>query len=573
MSGSQAELPLLWFGPLLDPTGFDEEGHSLLLSLEQLGYAPCARNLRHDGGRTGAIDSVARGAVERALSRPLPEGRHLLLQHALLQGRVHDNGPTAARLMFETDQLPSDWMRRLHAVDELWLTSDHAIEVFGNAGIPAERMHRLPMTLDFDLYDPALEREPFALPADARGFTFLTTFEFQERKGWDILLDAWVRAFDASDDVSLVLKTFSLHGDTRREVHERLDTTLADARRRHGKTNAPVVLESSVLPASELPRLYAACDAFVLASRGEGWGRPYMEAMAMGLPTIGSRWSGNLAFMNDGNSFLVDGVLRPVERWDARPERDWKGHRWFSADPDELAATLRHVAEGGPAVEQRAAQARTPRCERSSRPTSSDAASSSSPSSRSSVTRPRAAGRSPPSGAASSVFITRSRSRTSARATRSRSSLLATGAALARSAVDALAIAGDTEPVGIAQQWPPAWNPPANGPFVLFQPWELSRVPADWVARIDAQVDEVWVPSEHTRAAYVGSGVAPDRVHVVGAGVDTDRFTPEGATYPPDRTRGWRRPREDRVPVGRWAHPPQGSRLPARGVRDGVHRR
>ena len=59
-----------------------------------------------------------------------------------------------------------------------------------------------------------------------------------------------------------------------------------------------------------MPRLYAAADAYVMPSRGEGWGRPYMEAMAMGLPTIGSRWSGNLAFMHDGNAFLVDGEVK-----------------------------------------------------------------------------------------------------------------------------------------------------------------------------------------------------------------------------------------------------------------------
>jgi len=34
----------------------------------------------------------------------------------------------------------------------------------------------------------------------------------------------------------------------------------------------------------KLRGLYAAADAFVLPSRGEGWGRPHVEAMAMALP-------------------------------------------------------------------------------------------------------------------------------------------------------------------------------------------------------------------------------------------------------------------------------------------------
>ena len=31
-------------------------------------------------------------------------------------------------------------------------------------------------------------------------------------------------------------------------------------------------------------RLYKSADAFVLPSRGEGWGRPHVEAMSMALP-------------------------------------------------------------------------------------------------------------------------------------------------------------------------------------------------------------------------------------------------------------------------------------------------
>ena len=34
----------------------------------------------------------------------------------------------------------------------------------------------------------------------------------------------------------------------------------------------------------DLPRLYKAVDAFVLPSRGEGWGRPIVEAMARVAP-------------------------------------------------------------------------------------------------------------------------------------------------------------------------------------------------------------------------------------------------------------------------------------------------
>ena len=78
-----------------------------------------------------------------------------------------------------------------------------------------------------------------------------------------------------------------------------------------------------------LPLLYKEADALVMASRGEGWGLPLAEAMAMGLPTIGSNWSGSTEFMDSSNSFLV-----PVTLQDIPPESAEKDT--FNAFSDPL---------------------------------------------------------------------------------------------------------------------------------------------------------------------------------------------------------------------------------------------
>jgi glycosyltransferase involved in cell wall biosynthesis len=44
---------------------------------------------------------------------------------------------------------------------------------------------------------------------------------------------------------------------------------------------------------------------FVLASHGEGWGRPIAEAMAMEVPVIATNWSGQTDYMNSKNRWLV----------------------------------------------------------------------------------------------------------------------------------------------------------------------------------------------------------------------------------------------------------------------------
>ena len=70
-----------------------------------------------------------------------------------------------------------------------------------------------------------------------------------------------------------------------------------------------------------------------------------MEAMATGLPAIGTNWSGNTASMTAENSYLLEYTLKPV------PERGWRevptyqGHRWAEPDRDHLVTLLRQVVE------------------------------------------------------------------------------------------------------------------------------------------------------------------------------------------------------------------------------------
>lgn len=80
--------------------------------------------------------------------------------------------------------------------------------------------------------------------------------------------------------------------------------------------------------------------------------------------------------------------------------------------------------------------------------------------------------------------------------------------------------------ITLRHQWPPDFSPPPQGKLVVIQPWEYGSVPAQWVADINAAVDELWVPSSFVRDCYLQSGVEAGRVQVVPNGVATDRFHP-----------------------------------------------
>jgi glycosyltransferase involved in cell wall biosynthesis len=85
--------------------------------------------------------------------------------------------------------------------------------------------------------------------------------------------------------------------------------------------------------------------------------------------------------------------------------------------------------------------------------------------------------------------------------------------------------------VEVRHQWPPDLRPASSGRLAVIQPWEFGAVPRDWIERMRANADEVWVPSELVRQMYIGSGMPAERVRVVPNGVDLERFRPDGPRH------------------------------------------
>jgi len=97
------------------------------------------------------------------------------------------------------------------------------------------------------------------------------------RKGFDVLIDALARLTDLEWRLTIA-------GDLTRDpvTAERLQAYIA----RHGLTRR--VATPGAVSSERLAALYRGADLFVLASRFEGYGMAYAEALAYGLPAIGT---------------------------------------------------------------------------------------------------------------------------------------------------------------------------------------------------------------------------------------------------------------------------------------------
>lgn len=119
-----------------------------------------------------------------------------------------------------------------------------------------------------------------------------------------------------------------------------------------------VYVVDSYISDAEFPRFYKAGDAFVLPTRGEGWGRPHVEAMSMGLPVISTNWSGITAYLDEsvGYPLAVDRLV-PVEGGD---EIAWwfKGLKWAEPSVEHLRELMRRVYENRDEAAEKGAAAR-----------------------------------------------------------------------------------------------------------------------------------------------------------------------------------------------------------------------
>lgn len=213
-----------------------------------------------------------------------------------------DSGRLVAVRTWDFGPYPPAWVRRVdEAVDELVVYSRfvrrHAIA----SGVPARKVRLVPLGVDSDVFTPDGPTHPLA--TDKR-FRFLFVGAPVSRKGADVLLEAYRRAFGRDDDVCLVIKDHPhdlfYEGEA---IRDRIRAAAADP-------DGPAVeYVCELLPAERLAALYRSCDVGVFPYRAEGFCLPILEAMASGLPSIVPRFGAALDFCSARTSLLM-----PVRR-------------------------------------------------------------------------------------------------------------------------------------------------------------------------------------------------------------------------------------------------------------------
>jgi len=327
-------------GVVYGGSGYAEDTRGIVLGLARAGIPLQVEPMQYPSDIHGILPEDEREELGRLTREQVDLERSVLFQNfpandfdLSIWGR-HRVG----RTMYETDGLPDRWAEYCERMDEVWVASKFNCATFAAGGISPNRLRALPEGVNTKLFRPGAK--PFRIP-QARGFTFLSIFEWIQRKAPDVLLRAYLSEFKADDDVTLVLKTYGRPDDgvdilprVAHFVEREMGMKLEDA--------PPIVIFAPrFIPVEDVPRLYASADAFVLPTRGEGWGRPFMEALACECPVIATAWSGHMDFLHKDIGYLLDYKLAPVP-WNSDVELS-AGHRCAEPSVEHLRHLMRHV--------------------------------------------------------------------------------------------------------------------------------------------------------------------------------------------------------------------------------------
>ena len=214
-------------------------------------------------------------------------------------GDDYFQGPKIGIWGWEIDTIPPRWRRAFALVQEIWVYSDFMAQNIGAvAPVPT-------IALPPPVQPPAKPAAPERLGLPDDRFLFLFVYDYLstiQRKNPVGLIEAFKRAFKPGEGPQLLLKT--INGPLRPLAEEEVLWAA------HGRPDIHVIDRS--FSSAQLNGLMAGCDCYVSLHRSEGFGLTMAEAMAIGKPVIGTGYSGNLDFMNEQNSYLVEYELGRV---------------------------------------------------------------------------------------------------------------------------------------------------------------------------------------------------------------------------------------------------------------------
>ena len=293
-------------GRFCDNSGYAKVNKNLVSGLEKLGIKVSVKPLDKKGNTSLPVfpscskKSIGIDSIVPSLS-VLPISKYKILYTTI-----------------ETNTLSKTFLDCIHNYHEIWLTSDYSEKILKKY-FQDRKTFILPDSIDTKLYQE--DGPKYSFEPSLKGFIFVSVFGWSYRKGYDVLLKSYLQEFTSKDNVTLLIVAKLNYKQNLQSIKETIQKYIEI----YGGDSPPLVVRfEKEIEEENMPDIYRACDAFVLFTRGEGFGLPFIESSLCGLPIIGTNWSAPTMYLNNQNSNLLEidtlGKVQPgqmpVHYWD-----------------------------------------------------------------------------------------------------------------------------------------------------------------------------------------------------------------------------------------------------------------
>ena len=279
---------------------------NLITPINQLGYGIVGTNIlkalsnKHNVALwilgTGEAHPSDHDTIKSAVSNA-----HFFNKHApcLRIWHQHDmsmhvgKGVHAGMPIFELDTFTQLERHHLQSLDKVLVNSNWAKMILEKHDIKTGSI--VPLGVDTSIFFPTNLNTQ-------KTTRFLNVGKWEIRKGHDVLLEAFNKAFEPNDDVELIMNCHNPFLVSK----DRDDNQKWEKMYKTSKMGDRITIISERLNTQqELAHLMNQCDCGIFPSRAEGWNLDMLEMMACGKTVITTEYSAHTEYCNFMNAILI----------------------------------------------------------------------------------------------------------------------------------------------------------------------------------------------------------------------------------------------------------------------------
>ncbi len=293
---------------------------NMLAPINLTGYGVFGKNVTKALGGKAALFPIGQIQTDD------PQGDNQWLGEAIQRGQFFDKNAPSLRLfhqfdmaqhvgkgehigfpIFELTEFSALEKHQLRSLDKLFVTSEWAREVCGQNRI-AVPTYAVPLGVDRTIFNEKISEKETVLnqlnlrKVNDETVIFMNCGKWEYRKGHDVLVNAFAKAFPGNENVLLIMNCNNpcvgiIPPTYNKEWEQLYKNTLGEK---------VFVLENRLQKQSDVAKLMSVANCGVFPARAEGWNLELLEIMSMGKVVITTNYGAHTQYCTKENSRLIE---------------------------------------------------------------------------------------------------------------------------------------------------------------------------------------------------------------------------------------------------------------------------